>query len=292
MQHGVRHAIYAKTQSHLNVMVGSADGEGPYRMSSRVNSLLKGLRVLEELNRQNGATLNDLAKFTGLPRGTTYRLLATLCDGKYATKAPSGGYNLTHAVQALSDGYSDEAWVNSVANPHIHALGQRVVWPLSIATPSGLSMRVRATTDATSPLTMKRAPIGLRMPMQESATGRVYLAYCAREHSEMLLELIDKIPDSDRKIFTRDRRPMTEVVTEVRRLGYAVVDGIQAVSTLAVPILFKDRAIAGMALRYFTKSMKAHEAVKKYLADLQQAAEAISADFAKYDARLDRIAAK
>jgi IclR family mhp operon transcriptional activator len=261
-------------------------------MSSRVNSLLKGLRVLEELNRQNGATLNELAKFTGLPRGTAYRLLATLCDGKYVAKAATGGYSLTHAVQSLSDGYNDEAWVKSVAIPHIQALGQRVVWPLSIATPSGLSMRVRATTDTSSPLTMKRAPIGLRMPIQESATGRVYLAYCAREHGEMLLELIDKTPESDRKIFTRDRRPLAEIVAETRRLGYSVVEGIQAVSTLAVPILYKDRAIAGLALRYFTRSLKPADAIKKYLADLLETAKAIGTDFAGYDARLDRILTK
>lgn len=255
-------------------------------MSNRINSLLKGLKVLEELNRQNGATLNQLAKFTGFPRGTTYRILETLRDGKYIAKDEAkGSYTLTHAVQGLSDGYGDETWIKSIAVPSMAALGKKVLWPLSIATPSGLWMLVRETTDHDSPLTMKKVPLGLRMPMEASATGRVYLAFCTREHRDLLLDLIAKSPGTPRDVFTRDRRPITEILTDVRRRGYAIIEGMQGVSNIAVPVMFKDHAIAGLSLRYFTRSLKPAVAVEKYLQDLQATAAQIGADFATYDVK-------
>jgi IclR family mhp operon transcriptional activator len=253
-------------------------------MSSRVNSLLKGLKVLEELNRQNGATLNQLARITGFPRGTTYRLLETLRDGKYVAKNEAkGSYALTHAVQGLSDGYGEEAWIKSIAVPHMEALGARVLWPLSIATPSGLWMLLRETTDDNSPLTMKKVPLGLRMPMEVCATGRVYLAFCSREHRELLLDLIVKSPGQQRESFARENRPIRDVLADVRKHGYATIDGTHGVSNIAVPIFFKDHAIAGLSLRYFTKSLKLSAAVTRYLDDLKATAKTISEAFAKYD---------
>jgi len=253
-------------------------------MSSRVNSLLKGLKVLEELNRQNGSTLNHIATVTGLPRGTAYRLLETLRDGKYIEKKTQDGtYALTSAVQGLSDGYNEEAWIKAVAVPHMEALGKRVLWPLSIVTPSGLSMLVRETTDTNSPLTMSRVPLGLRMPMDASATGRVYLAFSPREHRDTLLEQIAKSPTPARDVFTRDRRPLNEVLTLVRRNGYAIVEGMNGVSNLAVPVISKTRLIASLSLRYFTRSLKVSVALEKYLADLNATARAIGAAFETYD---------
>jgi IclR family mhp operon transcriptional activator len=255
-------------------------------MSSRVNSLLKGLKVLEELNRQNGATLNQLARITGFPRGTTYRILETLRDGKYVAKNEAkGSYSLTHVVQGLSDGYGEEAWVKTIAVPHMEALGAKVLWPLSIATPAGLWMLVRETTDDNSPLTMKKVPLGLRMPMEVCATGRVYLAFCSPERRDILLELIAKSPGEPREMFTRDRRPIADVLKEVGQKGYAMIDGMAGVSNIAVPIMFMGRAIAGLSLRYFTRSLKPSVAAQRYLADLQQTAVAIGQAFEAYDPR-------
>ncbi|MBL8630655.1 MAG: helix-turn-helix domain-containing protein [Rhodospirillaceae bacterium] len=279
-----RIAIYVRLSVDPDVVVVIST-EGSARMSSRVNSLLKGLKVLEELNRQNGATLNVLAKVTGFPRGTTYRLLETLRDGKYVQKeAGSGTYALTNAVQGLADGYSEEAWIKAVAVPHMDELGKRVLWPLSVTTPSGLSMLVRGTTDNNSPLTMNRVPIGLRMPMEASATGRVYLAFCPREHCDTLLEQITKSPTPGRDLFIKDRRSLADILPMVRKAGYTVVDGMNGVSNLAVPVFSNGRVIACLSLRYFTRSLKASAAIEKYLDSLNQTAAAIGDDFESYQA--------
>jgi IclR family transcriptional regulator, mhp operon transcriptional activator len=278
----VRNAIYndvalatAKTQEHKI-------------MSSRVNSLLKGLRVLEELNRHNGATLNQVAKITGLPRGTTYRLLETLRDGLYISKnSAKGSYALTEAVQGLSDGYGEEAWVKSIALPRMQELGARVLWPLSIAAPSGLWMLLRETTDDRSPLTMKKAPLGLRMPMEACATGRVYLAFCTREHRELLLDLIAKSPGQQRGVLNRDPRPIADVLKDVRKQGYATVVGMNGVTNLAVPVMFRENAIAGLSLRYFTRSLKDSQVVERYLSDLKSTAKSIGDAFASYNGGRD-----
>ena len=41
-----------------------------------------------------------------------------------------------------------------IAKPHLAALGTAIVWPISIATPSGSVMMIRETTDLQSPLAL------------------------------------------------------------------------------------------------------------------------------------------
>jgi IclR family mhp operon transcriptional activator len=139
---------------------------------------------------------------------------------------------------------------------------------------------------------MTHIPIGTRMPMHHSATGRAYLAFCVREHGETLQELIAKTPDLDREIMTRDNRALADVLPEVRKLGYAVVEGTHNVTNIGVPVLFKGNAVAGIALRFFTRSLKVAEVIKKHLKDLQETAAAIGADLERYDAKRDGATAK
>ena len=46
--------------------------------SSSIRSLARGLDVLQIINQTDGAKASDIAKLTGIPRPTVYRLLETL----------------------------------------------------------------------------------------------------------------------------------------------------------------------------------------------------------------------
>ena len=75
-------------------------------------SLKKGLIVLKPLNEKDDISVLMLHQKTGIPRPTLYRLLNTLKELGYVTTGPKGDtYQLTILVRALSEGYSDEAWV-------------------------------------------------------------------------------------------------------------------------------------------------------------------------------------
>jgi len=58
---------------------------------------------------------------------------------------------------------------------------------------------------------------------------------------------------------------------------------MNGVSNLAVPVTSKDRVIACLSLRYFTRSLKPSAAIEKYLPELKKAGNEIGADFESYE---------
>ena len=87
-------------------------------MTQSIQSLERGLQILELLNRQTGLTANQVAKQSGLTRGTAFRVLETLRNLGYLLRDPdSGCYWLQRRVCALADGFIEEAWINQIARP-------------------------------------------------------------------------------------------------------------------------------------------------------------------------------
>ncbi len=181
---------------HAQVMPRSArplnSGNDGTRESTRpIRALNRGLEVLTELNRLERAAINTLAAAAGLPRTTTYRILETLRLAGYVDRdAHDDCYRPTIMVRALSDGFDDEALVAHIAKPLLAALGEQIVWPVAVATPSGSTMMIRETTDASSPLALEQYSAGVRVPMLASAAGRAYLAFCPAAQRDALLERI------------------------------------------------------------------------------------------------------
>ena len=54
-----------------------------------IRSFARGLAVLSALNQHGSATAIALARESGVPRPTVYRLLQTLMDGGYVGRAAS-----------------------------------------------------------------------------------------------------------------------------------------------------------------------------------------------------------
>ena len=248
--------------------------------SHNVQSLERGLAILETLNIYNGANLNRVAKLTGLTRGTVYRMLETLRDLGYLRKDPRvGQYWLEHKVRALSDGFADEAWVWEIAKPRMEELSRKIVWPVSIATPSGTTMLIRATTDYESPLTMQHVQVGWRMPMVGSAAGRVYLAFSSAEQREIMIDLVARSTTDSRDAMVHDAKALQQLMSETRKRGYAAVESSLRVTAFAVPLLTAKQVIGALVLRYFTSAMKPSEVVTKFLPALTAAARDISTAF-------------
>lgn len=75
-----------------------------------LQSLERGLAVLETLNRVPGLGIDSLALMLNLTRGTTYRLLKTLLrDGYVDRSVCRGKYVVTERVLCLSDGFKASA---------------------------------------------------------------------------------------------------------------------------------------------------------------------------------------
>jgi IclR family mhp operon transcriptional activator len=256
-----------------------SDRDGAPR-THNVQSLQRGLAILETLNLHNGANLNRVAKLTGLTRGTVYRMLETLRTLGYLRKDPRAGqYWLEHKVRGLADGFADEAWVWDIAKPRMDALSRQIVWPVSIVTPSGITMLIRATTDYDSPLTMQHVPVGWRMPMVGGAAGRVYLAFSSPDQREILIDLVARSSQDNRDALVHDRKALGQMLTETRKRGYAMVESSHRVTAFAVPVMTPRHVIGALVMRYYTSAMKQSEVATKFLPALNAAATEIAEAF-------------
>ena len=84
-----------------------------------IRSFSRGLAVLAALNRHGSATALTLARETGVPRATVYRLLQTMLDDGYVGRGTADDrFHLRLKTRGLSEGFEDEQWISgSLAVP-------------------------------------------------------------------------------------------------------------------------------------------------------------------------------
>ena len=248
-----------------------------------VRGLLRGLLVLRALNENNFSSVLQLSKVTGLPRATIYRLLDTLMAAGYVTQGGNKDlYRLTIMVRTLSDGFNDEAWVSEIGSPVIADLGRKIVWPTDIATCDKEAMLIRETTHLTSPLSITRSAVGLRVPMMFTAIGRAYLAYCSDTEREAIIRNI-AATDTPEGAFARKRQAVDRMIAETRKRGYGAREGgiLPSTGSIAVPVMWRGRVIACINMHYILSALTRDEVVKRYLGAMREAAAKIEDSLAK-----------
>ena len=254
------------------------------RESTRpIRALNRGLEVLTHLNRLERAAINTLAGAVHLPRTTTYRILETLRLAGYVDRDPHGDcYRPTIRVRGLSDGFDDEAMVAHIAKPYLAALGEQIVWPVAVATPSGATMMIRETTDRQSPLALEQYSAGVRVPMLGSAAGRAYLAFCSAAERDALLELLSRSSLPEDRL-ARSRLEVDRLLNETRTQGFGMAHRARRVSeetSLAIPVRAKDRILATVTVRYAATAVPLRTAVEQFLPKMREVAQKIEAEFA------------
>lgn len=247
-------------------------------MVKRVRALDRGLDLLHALNAKDGSDIAYLAAKANLSRGTAYRMMETLvARGLVHKGSDAGRYWLTQNVRALSAGFAEESSMIQSALPLLDDLCEQTQWPISLTTPDGIKMVVRAHTDVLTPLVLVKIPIGHVVSMINSAAGLAYLAYCTSEQQDILFDLILKSPAMDAfEESVRDRAVLKSILSEVSGRGYSyrVTDDTHA--ALGFPILIRNRAVATLSVRYFTSAVTRTEAVERHLAATEETARAIS----------------
>ena len=248
-----------------------------------IRALIRGLEALAVLNRRNGATVSEVTGEIRLPRTTTYRILETLSEAGYIHRDPADDrYRLTLQVRALADGFDDEAWITQIARPSLQELCRDLVWPVSLCSPSGTAMLVRDNTDRDSPLAVERFNVGFRVPLLSSAAGRAYLAFCAPEQRNAVLEILARSTREEDKL-ARNGAELQQLLEETRQQGYALFMRTRRVSeeiAMAVPVVVDGRVLATITVRFAASAVPQKQAVERFLPRLQETARTIQTRFA------------
>ena len=169
-----------------------------------IRSFARGLAVLSALNRHGSATALTLARETGVPRATVYRLLQTLFDDGYVGRGTADDrFHLRLKVRGLSEGFEDEQWITAIAGPALLELTRRTAWPCDVSTLGGLKTVIHATTHRLAPLSIDRNMVGQELPILRSASGLAYISFAPKEERDTLLALLDDRHDVSHAMRTR-----------------------------------------------------------------------------------------
>lgn len=246
-----------------------------------LRGLERGLAVLEFLNVHDNASVAEVVRGVDLPRTTVFRILAALERLEFVARSGERGrYRLAIRVRELADGYDDESWVADIARPRVQALGDELLYPVLLATPSGSKMLWRVATDRTSALAVRRYHIGLRTVLTESATGLVYLASCTAPQRAAVLDLVATLREYHaRRAF--DRKRIEAEVAQVQKQGFSIFTRTLARETaFAVPVLAHSGYLASLAVRYPRGAFSEAEARKRFFAPMRTTAAEIGQAFA------------
>lgn len=262
-----------------------------------IRALDRGLEVLDYLHRSRNASLHDLHLATGLPKATLTRIIATLeARGLIWQRLADGAFMASHTYQPRPPQVNDEHFLVEVASPILEQLCQKVNWPSILAVPRLDHMEVIETNSPKSYFShIPLGPIGFRVNMLRSATGRAYLAFCSDAEREVVLQRL-RSSNEPGNYLAQSPEGITALLKETRSLGYGLraddfgghYDKTRRESndgrdSIAVPIWAGEEVVAVVNLTWMHKVASVDQVVKKHLAQLSQAAREISVRLMTYE---------
>jgi IclR family transcriptional regulator, mhp operon transcriptional activator len=232
--------------------------------AERLQSLERGLHVLDHVNRLGSATSSQVAVALGLTRSTAHRMLGVLKDlGLLRCDPASGQYFLTAGVLELSRGFRDEPWIERVAEPAMREWSTIHHWPLVLVTPLAGVLTVRASTDHESPISIDRLAPGAIVPMEGSTAGALLHAYV----QGVIEPSATSLPgDAVKSPHWRS----------IRRRGYvASPTACYTGARISVPLLVDRQYLGNLSMRCLPECIASRRELTQWVASLKELAARI-----------------
>jgi IclR family mhp operon transcriptional activator len=243
----------------------------PVRSVERAFSVLRAVNVLSD------ASVETVARKTGLSWATALRMLETLEGLGYVTRGAGGGkFRPAIGVRALSDGFRDETWISEIAGPGLERLTKKFGWPAIFSTLDGIEMMVRESTQSKTPLAIERGMLGRRIPLLASSGGRAYLSYTSEAEREQLLSLLRQRGGDDEKLV--NSAAFKRMMRQIRCDGFAqrYRGTMPMTSSIAVPVLFNDHIVGCITIIWIASALSMQDAARRYVEPLQSLARALA----------------
>ncbi|MEV5411170.1 IclR family transcriptional regulator C-terminal domain-containing protein [Thermopolyspora sp. NPDC052614] len=197
----------------------------------------KVVRILSALAQrgERGVRPVDIARVTGIPRPTVYRILRELMDSDFVAKAESGTYALGPAVFELAlsapTPILDISRLRDVAQSLANRCGDTVY--VAVRQFDGVNYIIRA--EGSYPL-QTHVPVGTSRGLANSFTGIALLSSVDAERRELAIaRRVAGLADDEASAL---RAQLDDLIGQVRTRGYCAVPEIvlAGVSGVATPI--------------------------------------------------------
>ncbi|MGZ4566441.1 MAG: IclR family transcriptional regulator domain-containing protein [Blastococcus sp.] len=252
-----------------------------------IESLGRGLQVLQVLQAVRAASLHDLHLATGIPKATLTRILYTAHQhGLVWQRMVDGAFLPSHTQRPREP--DDDAWLVELASPVLEELSRRLQWPSVLSVPRLDYMETLETNSSRTYFDeLPPRPRGFRVNMLGSASGRAYLAFCsAQEFDAVITRLRQKDIPAHRLAF--DDAALRKLVATTRERGYSVrapdfggdyyrprAETDDGRSSIAMPVRLGDRVVAAINLTWRRQVLSTTGLVQRHLGDLQAAVHTV-----------------
>jgi IclR family transcriptional regulator, mhp operon transcriptional activator len=253
-----------------------------------IQSLGRGLQVLQVLQDMRAASLHDLHLATGIPKSTLTRILHTAHQhGLVWQRMVDGAFLPSHTLQRRVES-DDSGWLVEIASPVLGELSQRLQWPSVLAVPRLDYMETLETNSSRTYFDgLPPRPHGFRVNMLRSASGRAYLAFCPEQEFRAVVARL-RLKDTPAHALAFDDEALLRLMATTRRRGYAVrapdfggdydrprseVDDGRA--SIAVPVRLDDRVVGTINLTWRREVLSLDAVVQRHLEDLRAAVRTV-----------------
>jgi len=260
---------------------------------STIRSLARSIHVIQAINRYGSIALTDIARVTGIPFPTAYRIINTLIQEGLIEREPGRKrYRPTALIQSLACGFQNHDRLVNVARPIMTDFTQRHHWPLTVVTRVGDKMVVRYHTSWHTTLTFNNYYPGWQVPLLASASGQAYLAF-AEDHIQEALLAQANVMEGVMDPFVLREFQSGRACQRIREVGYSAIAKAQfsanpgKTSSIAVPLFEGGELVGALALVYFANGMTLDKAVTDFLEPLRATAQSIGEELLRTPTQFD-----
>jgi DNA-binding IclR family transcriptional regulator len=193
--------------------------------SSDVPALRRGLAVLRLIATRPGPiSAATVARELGLPRSTTYHLLAELTDAGFVTHLPEERrYGLGVSAFEVGSAYLRHDPLERLARPLLRRFADRAGHTAHLGVLHGAETLYVVREQPAHPQSLVTS-VGVRLPAQLPASGRAMLAHLPAAQIRALFPSKDSFVNRTGR-GPRDLPSLRRVLSAERRRGWAVEDG-------------------------------------------------------------------
>ena len=210
-------------------------GEAPANDRQFVIALARGLQILSCFSASSPElTGSELARLTGLPQPTVWRLCYTMLELGMLIR--TSGEKMRPGLSVLRLGHSALAGLDTIAlaRPHLQEIAVRYRGACNIAMCQGLDMVIAERCEGPSQLLMnlKRGSV---LPIANSGLGWAWLAGLPDGERAQLIAAIEHNPQQD---WSSSRKAFKAALAGYRRDGFIINEAIfhPDYTTVAVPV--------------------------------------------------------
>lgn len=194
-------------------------------------------------------TFGELARRTGIPRGTLHRLLAAWIDKQMITPArEDGGYRPGPHLLELARLTWERLDLRTAAAPSIAALHARTQETVHLAILSDAAIVHIDKIESTHPLRLHSA-IGKRGPVHCTAVGKVMAAYLEPAEQRALVDQLELARHTSTTVVSKAR--LLAALHEIRVAGLAFdhEEHQPGIHCVAAPVFdFRGRCAGGISI--------------------------------------------